>query len=282
MAYRTQTDLEEQISQTELVELTDDAGSGAVDTSALNRAIADADAEIDSYCGGRYAMPFSPVPVIIRKFSVDMAIYNLFARRSVLKIPEDRQKRYDNAVRFFRDLAKGLISLARTPRRSRPPASPRRPGRKKTGCFPWARRPTAASGHWTATDMYTIEQIEDAVITKLAPLKTGYTAKEGDPAVYGTVREIRTYQGELDDEESLARAARLFPTILVMYGGSDYEEHGPRKIEKAVFCLFVCDKSLRSEAEGRRGGTQNPGAYALLNGIRDLLYDSRLSKDIFP
>lgn len=111
MAYSTQADLEEQISQTELVELTDDAGSGAVDTSALNRAIADADAEIDSYCGGRYAMPFSPVPVIIRKFSVDMAIYNLFARRSVLKIPEDRQKRYDNAVRFFRDLAKGLISL---------------------------------------------------------------------------------------------------------------------------------------------------------------------------
>lgn len=131
--------------------------------------------------------------------------------------------------------------------------------------------------------MYTIEQIEDALITKLAPLKTGFLpVGEDDPAVWRTVREIRTYQGELDDEESLARAARLFPTILVMYGGSDYEEHGPRKIEKAVFCLFVCDRSLRSEAEGRRGGTENPGAYALLNGIRDLLYDSRLSKDIFP
>jgi len=111
MAYSTQTDLEEQISQAELIELTDDAGSGSVDTSAVARAIADSDAEIDSYCGGRYTMPFSPVPVIIRKFSVDMAIYNLFSRRSVLKVPEDRQKRYDNAIRFFRDLAKGLISL---------------------------------------------------------------------------------------------------------------------------------------------------------------------------
>lgn len=111
MAYSTQTDLEEQISQAELIQLTDDAGSGSVDTSAVARAVADADAEIDSYCGGRYTMPFSPVPVIIRKFSVDMAIYNLFSRRSVLKVPEERQKRYDNAIRFFRDLAKGLISL---------------------------------------------------------------------------------------------------------------------------------------------------------------------------
>ncbi len=111
MPYSVQADLEEQISQADLVELTDDAGSGAVDTSAVARAIADADAEIDSYCGSRYTMPFSPVPVIIRKLSVDMAIYNLFSRRSIMKLPEERQKRYDNAIRFFRDLAKGLISL---------------------------------------------------------------------------------------------------------------------------------------------------------------------------
>jgi phage gp37-like protein len=131
--------------------------------------------------------------------------------------------------------------------------------------------------------MYTIEQIEDAIIAKLAPLKVGYTpVDESDPAVWRTVKTIKSYQGELDDEESLARAVRLFPAIIVMYGGSDYDEHGARKIEKPAFVLFVCDKSLRAEEEARRGGSQNPGAYALLNGIRDLLYDSRLSKDIFP
>lgn len=110
MAYSAQSDLEEQISEDELVQLTDDAGSASVDSSVITRAVADADAEIDSYCGSRYTVPFSPVPVIIRKFSVDMAIYNLFSRRS-LKIPEERQKRYENAIRFLRDLAKGLISL---------------------------------------------------------------------------------------------------------------------------------------------------------------------------
>lgn len=110
MAYSIQTDLEEQISQTELIQLTDDTGSGEVDTSAVARAVADADAEIDSYCGSRYTVPFSPVPVMIRKLSVDIALYNLYSRRA-LEVAEERQKRYDNAVRFLRDLAKGLISL---------------------------------------------------------------------------------------------------------------------------------------------------------------------------
>ncbi|NPU85551.1 MAG: DUF1320 domain-containing protein [Syntrophaceae bacterium] len=111
MAYCTQNDLIEQISEAELIQLTDDAGADTVDTSAVARAIADADAEIDGYCGARYTVPFSPAPVMIRKISVDLAIYNLFSRRSAVKIPEERQKRYDNAVRFLRDVSRGLISL---------------------------------------------------------------------------------------------------------------------------------------------------------------------------
>jgi len=112
MAYSTQSDLLEQIQEADLIELTDDAGVGAVDASVVARAIADADAEIDSYCGSRYTVPFSPVPAMIRKQSVDIAIYNLHSRRAVMgKIAEDRQKRYDSAVRFLRDVSKGLITL---------------------------------------------------------------------------------------------------------------------------------------------------------------------------
>jgi len=131
--------------------------------------------------------------------------------------------------------------------------------------------------------MYTIEQFEDAFIAKLAPLKIGYTpVGESDPAVWRTVRTIKSYQGELDDEENIARSIRLFPAIIIMYAGSEYEEHGSRVIEKPVFSLFFCDKNLRVEEEARRGGSNNPGIYALLDGARDLLYGSRLSLDIFP
>ncbi|MFH1984125.1 MAG: DUF1320 domain-containing protein [Pseudomonadota bacterium] len=109
MAYCTQSDMLEQISQDEVIQLTDDAGSGAIDADVVTRAIADADGEIDAYCGKRYAVPFSTVPAIIRKLSVDMAIYNLFARRE--GAPDDRSKRYDSAIRLLRDVGKGAVSL---------------------------------------------------------------------------------------------------------------------------------------------------------------------------
>ena len=109
MAYCTQADLLEQISQDKLIQLTDDDDAGIVDSDMVTRAIADADAEIDSYCGTKYDIPFSPVPVMIRKVSVDIAIYNLYTRRQ--GAPEDRKERYDDAISFLKDVSKGIASL---------------------------------------------------------------------------------------------------------------------------------------------------------------------------
>lgn len=119
--------------------------------------------------------------------------------------------------------------------------------------------------------MYTIEQIEDAYIEKLEPLKATHS-----------VRVIKTYQGELDNEEEIRKAVKLFPSIFVVYGGSRYEKHGSRKIEYMRYSFFVCDKNLRTENEARRGGAGNPGTYSLLNGMRDLLFGSRLGLEIYP
>ena len=107
--YAAQADILEQLDGDILIQLTDDADAGTVDADMVTRAIADADAEIDGYCGKRYSVPFSTVPAIVRKFSVDIAIYNLYARRK--GAPEDRKQRYDNAVKFLANVAKGLISL---------------------------------------------------------------------------------------------------------------------------------------------------------------------------
>jgi len=109
MAYATKTDIIEQLDEDTLIQLTDDAGAGTVDDSRVTRAIADADAEIDSYCGVRYSVPLSPVPPVIRKGSVDIAVYNLYARRR--GAPEDRKDRYNDAIRFLRDVAAGKASL---------------------------------------------------------------------------------------------------------------------------------------------------------------------------
>lgn len=121
--------------------------------------------------------------------------------------------------------------------------------------------------------MYTVEQIEDAIITALDGLK------DADESL--GVRTIKTYQGELEADD-IRRLIALFPAIYVVYGGSRYTEHGSRKIEHMSFHLFVCDKNLRAEDEARRGGAGNPGTYAMLEGVRDLLYGQQLSKEIGP
>jgi len=107
--YSTKADILESLSEAELIDLTDDADLGVVDDAVVDRAIADADAEIDAYCGSRHQVPFAAVPAMIRKVSVDIAIYNLYARRR--GAPADRKERYDNAIRFLRGVADGTVSL---------------------------------------------------------------------------------------------------------------------------------------------------------------------------
>ena len=109
MAYSTKTDILEQLEEDVLIQLTDDDDAGVVDEDKVTRAIVDADAEIDSYCGTKYDVPFSTVPVMIRKISVDLSICNLYARRQ--GSPEDRKERCDEAISFLKDISKGIASL---------------------------------------------------------------------------------------------------------------------------------------------------------------------------
>ena len=115
MAYSTQDDILEQMDAATLIGLTDDAGAGVVDATKVTRAIADADATIDSYCQGKYSVPLSPVPDKIRQLSVDVAIYNLYSRRDDIA-PEIRKDRHKEAIRFLEKVAAGAIALgAATP-----------------------------------------------------------------------------------------------------------------------------------------------------------------------
>ena len=111
MAYCTQSDIEKQIPEDVLIELTDDAGAGTVDTGVIDRAIADADEEIDAFASMQYSLPFSSTPGLIRKMSVDLAICNLYARRAHLDIPESRGKRCDNDRKLLEQVARGTLKL---------------------------------------------------------------------------------------------------------------------------------------------------------------------------
>lgn len=83
-----------------------------IDEDVTTRAIVDADSVIDSYCSSQYDVPFSTVPEIIRKISVDLAIYNLYGRRQ--GAPEDRRKRRDDAIAYLKDISRGTVQLGDT------------------------------------------------------------------------------------------------------------------------------------------------------------------------
>lgn len=109
MAYSTQSEILDQMDKDVLIQLTDDDDAGVVDTDVVTQKIADADALIDGYCGARYAVPFTTVPALVLKFSVDIAIYNLYGRRK--GAPEDRRNRFKEAVDFLKGVAAGNNSL---------------------------------------------------------------------------------------------------------------------------------------------------------------------------
>ena len=113
MPYATIEDIMKLLPETDLVQLTDDEGAGTVHPGRVDEAIAQADADIDSYLSAKYTVPLSPAPAVVKKLSADIAVYNLYSRR-LEKIPETRSERYKNAVRMLEGIARGTVSVGAT------------------------------------------------------------------------------------------------------------------------------------------------------------------------
>lgn len=108
MPYCTENDLLNQLTQAELIQLTDDAGTGLVDSAKVAAALAAASATIDAYAGARYSLPLAPSDKVTQ-LCVDLAIYELEKRRR--RIREATLAARDAAFSFLRDLARGRAVL---------------------------------------------------------------------------------------------------------------------------------------------------------------------------
>jgi phage gp36-like protein len=73
----------------------------------MNRALADAEAEINGYVGTRYPLPLTPMPPILGRLACDLARYHL-AGEQVTEVLKDRQKA---ATKVLQDVASGRMSL---------------------------------------------------------------------------------------------------------------------------------------------------------------------------
>lgn len=76
-------------------------------------AISDACAEIDGYLAKRYRVPFLRPPQVINKFAKDIAVYNLVSRTGIDEGEREKTylNRYNAAIKFLLEVAKGTISL---------------------------------------------------------------------------------------------------------------------------------------------------------------------------
>jgi phage gp36-like protein len=108
MAYCSEDDLLKMIPQSELADLTVESGE-VPDSLIIIDAISKADAEIDSYLGVKYVVPLSAPPDQVKALAVDLAIYHLYSRRSV--VPPVRQQKYDAAVAFLKQVAAGQVVI---------------------------------------------------------------------------------------------------------------------------------------------------------------------------
>lgn len=112
MPYCTLDDLKKSIPEANIIQLTDDTGTGgAIDQTKVDEAIAYAGQLIDGYLRGRYSLPLNPVPELIKHLSVDLAVFHLYSRRFELEMPESMMAKYKNAIKLLEQIQKGLVTL---------------------------------------------------------------------------------------------------------------------------------------------------------------------------
>lgn len=107
MPYITQQDMIDRYGEEELIQLTDHNNLREINTDTLDRAIADAEGEVDGYLAGRFSAPITPVPKVLVRITSDIARYYLYDDMA----PEHISKRYDNAVKFLKGIANGTVNL---------------------------------------------------------------------------------------------------------------------------------------------------------------------------
>lgn len=113
MAYSTVQDLVDRFGTRELVQLSnpEDSRATTVNEPHVLKALEEASAVLDGYIGVRRATPVpAPVPLVLKAYTEDVAMYGLTTLRSK-GATEDARKRYEDAIKWAREYAAGKASL---------------------------------------------------------------------------------------------------------------------------------------------------------------------------
>lgn len=104
MPYCTLQNLIDRFGDVELKQLT--GGGAAIDEVVVNRAIDDAEAEINSYLLA-YTLPLVSVPANFELMACDLVRFYLYKT----KVPEVVDTRYKKAIRYLEKVSEGKVKL---------------------------------------------------------------------------------------------------------------------------------------------------------------------------
>lgn len=107
--YATITDMQDRFERQELIQLTDQNGMGVIDEAAVNKALADANDEINSYIGKLYLVPVVPTTPSLVRYSCFIARYLLWSMKA--EMPEIVKANYQAAITWLKAVAKGEATL---------------------------------------------------------------------------------------------------------------------------------------------------------------------------
>lgn len=105
MAYCTLDDILGSLDEADLIAYTDDDDAGTVDEGRVDQAVEMAGVMIDAYIGGRYLVPLDPVPDLVKRLAVDLAVFEICSRRS--DPPDNREQKRQQAVRLLEKIGAG-------------------------------------------------------------------------------------------------------------------------------------------------------------------------------
>jgi phage gp36-like protein len=118
VAYCTLDHIKMLISMQTLLLLCDDDNVGAIVTTPPNTAflnveyaISQADNLIDSYIGGRYTLPLTAVPGLIRDASANLAACNLYGRKLDIETPQGVLERRKMVIKWLDDIKAGSAGV---------------------------------------------------------------------------------------------------------------------------------------------------------------------------
>lgn len=114
----TSTDLSLRLSPQRYNDLLDDTGDGAANTDVVAAVINDAEAEANSYLARRYEMSLLQAQAgadpslanALRGKVLDLAEWYAETRRP-RDVPQSVTDKHDAAIRWFKDVSSGLVSL---------------------------------------------------------------------------------------------------------------------------------------------------------------------------